>query len=197
MDGLLNATTPTSSSYPTPTSTPTLLPTPTIQPGGGSGTIDYGSLYGDLYVILRDVNGVPILDEFGCIQPISTVTGEPFQLLTDPALDILCELTEEMSTWVESVDFGRLNLGRAPDAVLFHAFDEAINLMNSASAFDLDPAGRIMMLISAMLMLLTNAPVLVKVFTDLIMLSVAIWLWLRPEPSIVQIKKTTDQKTID
>ncbi|KAB0654086.1 DUF454 domain-containing protein [Acinetobacter bohemicus] len=55
----------------------------------------------------------------------------------------------------------------------------------------------IMMLISAMLMLLTNAPVLVKVFTDLIMLSVAIWLWLRPEPSIVQIKKTTDQKTID
>ena len=55
----------------------------------------------------------------------------------------------------------------------------------------------IMMLISAMLMLLTNAPVLVKVFTDLIMLSVAIWLWLRPEPSIVQIKKTTDQKTTD
>ena len=144
--------TPTGTKTPTrtktPTSTPTLLPTPTIQPGRGSGTIDYGSLYGDLYVILRDVNGVPILDDFGCVQPISTITGEPFQLLTDPALDILCELTEEMSTWVEAVDFGRLNLGRAPDAVLFHAFDEAINLMNSASAFDLDPAGRIMMLIS-------------------------------------------------
>ena len=61
--------TPTGTKTPTrtktPTSTPTLLPTPTIQPGGGSGTIDYGSLYGDLYVILRDVNGVPILDEFG------------------------------------------------------------------------------------------------------------------------------------
>lgn len=139
------AKTPTRTKTPTPTLIPTA--TPTIQPGGGSGEVDYGSLYGDLYVILRDLDGVPILDEHGCIQPISTITGEPFQLLTDPALDILCELTEEMTTWVESVDFGRLNLGRAPDAVLFHAFDEAINLINSASAFDLDPAGRIMMLI--------------------------------------------------
>ena len=84
----------------------------------------------------------------GCIQPISTITGEPFQLLTDPALDILCELTPEMATWVETVDFGQLNLGRAPDAVLFHAFDEAINSINSATAFDLDPSGRVMMLIS-------------------------------------------------
>lgn len=144
--------TPARTKTPTlaPISTPTLMPTatPTIQPGGGSGTVDYGSLYGDLYVILRDVDGVPILDEHGCIQPISTITGQPFQLLTDPALDILCELTTEMATWVEAVDFGRLNMGRAPNAVLFHAFDEAINLMNSASAFDLDPAGRIMMLIS-------------------------------------------------
>lgn len=39
----------------------------------------------------------------------------------------------------------------------------------------------IMMLISAILMLLTNAPILVKVFTDLTMLIVAIWLWTRPE----------------
>lgn len=133
-----------------PTSTPILQPSPTpTQPpsGGGSGTVDYGSLYGDLYVILRDVNGIPILDEYGCVQPISTITGEPFQLLTDLEADILCELTEEMTEWVETVDFGRLNLGRAPDSVLFHAFDEAIKSMNSASAMDLDPAGRIMLFI--------------------------------------------------
>ncbi|MBI5944765.1 MAG: hypothetical protein HY864_10390 [Chloroflexi bacterium] len=130
-----------------PTRTPTATPTPIGPPGGGSGEIDYGSLYGDLYVILRNVDGVPILDEYGCVQPISIITGEPFQLLTDLAADILCELTAEMATWVEAVDFGRLNMGRAPNAVLFHAFDEAINLMNSASAFDLDPAGRLMMLI--------------------------------------------------
>lgn len=132
-----------------PTSTPTLQlpPTPTQASGGGSGTVDYGSLYGDLYVILRDINGVPILDQYGCVQPISVITGEPFQLLTDLEADILCELTEEMTEWVETVDFGRLNLGRAPDAVLFHAFDEAIKSMNSASAMDLDPAGRIMLFI--------------------------------------------------
>lgn len=40
----------------------------------------------------------------------------------------------------------------------------------------------IMMLISGVLMLFTNAPILVKVFTDVTILIVAIWLWSRPEP---------------
>ena len=39
----------------------------------------------------------------------------------------------------------------------------------------------VMMLISGIIMLYTNAPVYVKVFTDVTMLTVAIWLWLRPE----------------
>lgn len=47
----------------------------------------------------------------------------------------------------------------------------------------------IMMLISAIIMLFTNAPLLVKVFTDLTMLSVLTWLWLRPEPSAEPIKE--------
>lgn len=38
-----------------------------------------------------------------------------------------------------------------------------------------------MMFISGILMLYTNAPDLVKIFTNLTMLIVAIWLWLRPE----------------
>lgn len=42
----------------------------------------------------------------------------------------------------------------------------------------------IMMSISGIIMLFTGAPLLVKVFTDLTMLIVAIWLWTRPEPSI-------------
>ena len=40
----------------------------------------------------------------------------------------------------------------------------------------------IMMFISGILMLLTSAPLGVKIFTDVTMLIVAIWLWLRPEP---------------
>lgn len=57
----------------------------------------------------------------------------------------------------------------------------------------------VMMLISAILMLFTNAPLLVKVFTNLTMLAVSIWLWKRPEPvkEIIQIdqsKTTSVQK---
>jgi len=132
-------------------------------PGGG-GTKpeipDTGELYGDLYVIFRDENGVPVLDGNGCIQPISSVSGtdsvsgieategEPFTLysyIDSEGVWTYCELTEEMATWVQTVDFGRLNLGRAPEGVIAHAFDEAINKMNVATAMKLDPAGRLVL----------------------------------------------------
>ncbi len=151
-----------------PTATPVPNPTATPVPsGGGSGDIpDTGTLYGDLYVILRDEWGVPILSAYGCIQPISTMNGtttiltidgeitisvwegEPFALptYTDAAGDLVeCELTEDMATWVEGVDFGRLNLGRAPEGVIAHAFDEAVKKMNVASTMKLDPAGRLVL----------------------------------------------------
>lgn len=161
---------------PAPTDPPPTDPPPTEVP-------DTGDLYGDLYVILRDENGVPILDyvelevppvEEGqegtvvvsCIQPISTVdgsvtlatyygdltitaiAGEPFALPSyfDIAGDLVeCELPEEMATWVQAVDFGRLNLGRAPDAVIAHGFDEAVTKLNLATAINLDPAGRLVL----------------------------------------------------
>lgn len=47
----------------------------------------------------------------------------------------------------------------------------------------------VMMSMSAILMLFTTAPLWVKIFTDVTMLSVAIWLWLRPESV-----SATDQK---
>ena len=158
-------------------------------PGGGEDPPeipDTGELYGDLYVILRDVNGVPVLarqtftipeSEEGpatevtvaCKQLIANpdeslyvggsttfvsdfysltiYPGEPFAppsyLDAENAL-VECELTEDMLPYVQSVDFGRLNLGRAPDAVINHAFDEAINKFNAACDMTLDPAGRIM-----------------------------------------------------
>ena len=136
-------------------------------PGGSPGDIpDTGELFGDLYVILRDQNGVPMLSEDGCIQPISSMDGEvtlatidgdltivvwegePFALptYTDTAGDLVeCELAEGMADWVQAVDFGRLNLGRAPDAVINHAFDEAIKNMNIAAGIDIDPAGRLVL----------------------------------------------------
>lgn len=42
----------------------------------------------------------------------------------------------------------------------------------------------LMMSISAILMLLTNAPLFVKIFTDTVMLLVAFWMWTRPEPRV-------------
>ncbi|MDR0236282.1 YbaN family protein [Acinetobacter sp.] len=51
----------------------------------------------------------------------------------------------------------------------------------------------IMMLISGIIMLFTNAPLAVKVFTDLTMFIVAVWLWLRPEPKSVLVEKEQDQ----
>ena len=41
----------------------------------------------------------------------------------------------------------------------------------------------IMMLLSAVMMLFTPAPLAVKVFTNVTMFAVAIWLWMRPEPT--------------
>jgi len=138
--------TPRSTKTPTPLPTATPAPAPTEKPG--EGEVDFGSLYGDLYVILRDINGVPILDNYGCIQPIAA-DGTVLSLYSNPAEDILCEVTEELALLVQTVDFGRLNLGRAPYSVLAHAFDEAVNLMNSATEMNIDPAGRLILLIDS------------------------------------------------
>lgn len=152
----------------TPTPTATTLPPTATPPPEPTEPPDTGELYGDLYVILRDENGVPILSTQGCIQPISAVTdstiiatidgdllisvleGEPFGLPTyiDAVGDLVeCELTEDMADWVQSVDFGRLNLGRAPDGVIAHAFDEAINKMNVAISIQQDAAGRLVLMV--------------------------------------------------
>ncbi len=117
--------------------------TPTIQP---TTQPDTGELYGDLYVILRNVDGVPMLDSYGCIQPIAS-DGTVLQLYTSVVDDIYCEVTADLAMLVQTVDFGRLNLGRAPDGVIAHAFDEAVNSMNSATEMGIDPAGRLSLLL--------------------------------------------------
>ena len=47
-----------------PTSTP-----PPPEPPIPTETPDTGTLYGDLYIILRNEDGLPIFDSNGCIQP--------------------------------------------------------------------------------------------------------------------------------
>ncbi len=50
----------------------------------------------------------------------------------------------------------------------------------------------LMMLVSATMMLFTPAPFWVKVFTNTVMLVVACWLWLRPEPQDFPMTETTE-----
>lgn len=72
---------------------------------------------------------------------------------------------------VQEVDFGRLNLGRAPDAVLDHAFDEAINRLNGAKSIAIDASGRLLLTTDIYDEFLTNpdgTPVYIETVTKAI-----------------------------
>jgi hypothetical protein len=94
-----------------------------------------GDDYGDLYVVLRNpVTGEPILD------------GVELQICLDPACTSLVSTVEgEVPPGVTpiEVDFGRLNIGRAPTKVIQHAEDEALSKITSATTLEVDEAGRI------------------------------------------------------
>lgn len=93
-----------------------------------------GTLYGDLWVILRDANGVPILTPEGYVQPLDKDGNViPLNSEGDP-ID---------PTAVVEVELGRLNVGRSPDKVLSKSLTEAVNTLNSATAITLDSSGRL------------------------------------------------------
>ena len=112
------------------------------KPGRGNTEtgVKKGDLYGDLYVILRDENGVPIYltlaDGTQVVQPVGA-DGKPLPLdaegaLIDPTLAL-------------PVEFGRLSVGRAPTHVLAAQYDEAITSIEAADSVSLDKSGRIVL----------------------------------------------------
>ena len=132
-------------------------------PGGGSkgGDRMKGDLYGDLYVILRDAYGVPILTAGGYVQPIAFTMDADGNLV--PVLDgngdyVLMPLDAEGeidptqipdgANWVAAeVEFSRLSIARSPDKVLDRALDEAYLALTEADSVTLDPSGRIVVVI--------------------------------------------------
>lgn len=100
----------------------------------GSAGSKKGDLYGDLYVILRDANGVPILNDAGFVQPIDKdgnlipldAEGAPI----DPSL-------------TQTVEFSRLSSGRSPNQVLDQRAEEVVTLLSSATAITTDASGRL------------------------------------------------------
>lgn len=102
--------------------------TEAVEPGGG------GDLYGDLWVVVRDVDGVPILDVNGCVQPYD-LEGNVIQL------DAECALPEGVVA--QEVEFGRLNVGRAPTDVLDRQFADVVTTLSAGQPLELDEAGRV------------------------------------------------------
>lgn len=105
--------------------------------GGGPPTeagSKKGDLYGDLYVILRDENGVPVLNEDGFAQPIDA-DGNLIPL------DEEGEPTDE--SLLQEVEFGRMSVSRSPSKVTDHALDEALTKLQEASTIEVDEAGRL------------------------------------------------------
>jgi hypothetical protein len=109
---------------------------PDDSPGGApdSAGSKRGDDFGDLWVILRDDNGIPELTEEGWVQPLDAEGN-------------LIPLDEEGHPIDESltieVDMGRLNVGRAPSSVLSNRADEVVTLLNNADAITTDAAGRL------------------------------------------------------
>lgn len=105
-------------------------------PDAGGG----GDLYGDLYVILRDDQGVPILTADGFVQPIDA-EGNLIPLDAEGAI------LPEYEALAQEVDFGRLRVSRAPDDVLEGRSEEVLLALNSATEVTLDAAGRLVVTI--------------------------------------------------
>lgn len=119
---------------------------PHINRNEDSGTTRGGD-YGDLYVLRRDLNGVPVLttvdvdgdgiisDKEYFVQPVDADGN-------DILLDQYGEVPEGAP--VIEVDFGRLNIVRSPESVLDQAFEEAMKVLTAEGAvISLDFCGRL------------------------------------------------------
>lgn len=111
---------------------------PHAQGGGqpGNAGSKKGDLYGDLYVILRDANGVPILKTLPSgeqvVQPIDADGNLiPLNDEGDP-VDAAAEAL------LQPVEFSRLSVGRSPTKVLTQSLDEALSALASIYTLDAD-----------------------------------------------------------
>lgn len=109
--------------------------------GSAGSDIKKGGDYGDIWVVLRDDLGNPILDSNGNLQPcLDAACTQIVQLTADG------ELPPEYADSVIAVEFGRLNISRAPNSVLEHSLVEALSKLDGGvlgTTVTLDPSGRL------------------------------------------------------
>jgi hypothetical protein len=131
--------------------------------GGGKPTtagIKKGDLFGDMVVVLRDANGVPLLTPEGYVQviayvydasgnlvPLKDASGNLVVIPYNAEGDLLTTVTLDGTTYSvypSEVDLGRLSVGRSPTKVLQHSLDEALAKLTATGAvITLDAAGRL------------------------------------------------------
>lgn len=121
----------------------------------GAGT-KKGDLFGDMVVVLRDANGVPILTSSGLVQviayvydasgnlvPMKDASGNPVVIPYNADGDLVTEING-VPVYSAEVDLGRLSVGRAPSKVLDHSLTEALTKLTAAGAVvTLDSTGRL------------------------------------------------------
>ncbi len=100
-----------------------------------------------MYVIVRDANGVPILDAAGYVQVYyKDASGKLVCcVLRDAEGNLLPTLADGTAVLPLEVELGRLSVGRSPSRVLSAQLEEAIKSINTATAITLDAAGRIVL----------------------------------------------------
>jgi len=129
-------------------------------PGAGSKK---GDDFGDLWVVLRDANGVPVLfkdaDGDGIYDPgeectTSTAGCYPQPYYLDANNNIVLIALDEEGHPVNDgltveVEFGRLNIGRAPTKVLDHSLETALDsILQVGAVLSLDASGRIVITVA-------------------------------------------------
>jgi hypothetical protein len=104
--------------------------------GGGAGT---GEVFGDLVVLLRDANGVPILTNATdkCQQPLAA------DRTTIPVVPETCAVVVGYEDQLQAVDFARLSVARSPDSVMDKQLADVLVNLSTAQCLTLDPAGRL------------------------------------------------------
>lgn len=122
----------------------------------GAGT-KKGDLYGDQYVLLRDLdptdgggNGEPELDPYNTEgQPVlvgidPAQPDDPFPIYFTEDAEGDYEIPALLLPFVQEVELDRANVARAPASVMAHALEEALGKVETADEITTDTAGRIM-----------------------------------------------------
>jgi hypothetical protein len=121
--------------------------------GGGSEPPDLG----DLFILYRDANGVPILTADDCQQPLAApgVTLPAVETIPEcippsatescviPVDPATCAVAVGYEAYTQEVDFGRTSVVRSPVSVLEQQLDDVVVNLSTADCISLDPAGRL------------------------------------------------------